>query len=788
MKLRAEMTLVFFSLCLALTVLPLGLDGYDNQGPHQMINRLALRILWETYKQRPELKTYVFSGPEALRPLRGESIIQKGDLYEWDQQWFLTVTGVFKSIKAGEKTMAYADWLEEGGYAADEPEMWQALRHFYDPTAPPAKRYLTDFKDWNLWAARNAGRLFANMPQVDAVEWAVEGAASGTFRANEYSWNRGVEFMRRALYSTESQAKKDELFAAAWRALGETMHLLADMTVPAHVRNDSHPGLGLVPLIGVTDSWGSLKKDPYEAALTANVIRADIYDLLVGTRHPTAEGLRGSLDAGLAAKIDAIPDTENPSAPAQNIRALFHALALFTNQNFFSQDTFSGTLDGKPIAPANKLPAYASPKLENCPVEGDFRVKVFPNGDKVLMGVKDWTSTSGWTVTRATAISQGRVLLPAALYAGAKMLDWYIPRFQVTIALDQDLKKLTGKVVHVPHGPYVGRAQLIYNKPGAWREGASLSIDGQKLDPALYTLKVDQGVIEGDLKAVAALRDTKEHAVELELDLGGIRVKSAPLRAASAVAVKEASTLKLTGSYISGPVLTCLGYLPRDLGRMTNVIIAWSDHVGDSPVMTASGKDKGLIYLQNRYNPDLQKSCWYFALLTPADIKPGTYSAEINYYENHQGPFTVPVVIRLMGEEAAAPARPDSTAQAYVDSFLSDVKSQRESVAADLEKEKQADIAGELASLREQKAKRRAALEQEISGLKKSLETAEGEEAEYIRKELQKRSDKLGSLDAAYQSREDDLVRLHEQKLASLERIKKEMEEWEASFRAARGK
>jgi hypothetical protein len=109
-------------------------------------------------------------------------------------------------------------------------------------------------------------------------------------------------------------------------------------------------------------------------------------------------------------------------------------------------------------------------------------------------------------------------------------------------------------------------------------------------------------------------------------------------------------------------------------------------------------------------------------------------------------------------------------------------------MAAALEKEKQADIAGELASLREQKAKRRAALEQEISGLKKSLETAEGEEAEYIRKELQKRSDKLGSLDAAYQSREDDLVRLHEQKLVSLERIRREMEEWEAAFRAARGK
>ncbi|MCJ7611196.1 MAG: hypothetical protein MUP19_02955, partial [Candidatus Aminicenantes bacterium] len=199
---------------------------------------------------------------------------------------------------------------------------------FCRPHGSPLERYLTDFKDWNLWAAQNAGRLFTNLPRLNAVDWAVEGPAVSTFKPNEYSWNRGVEFMRRAFHSTESQARKDQLFAAAWRALGETMHLLADMTVPAHVRNDSHPGLGLVPLMGITDRWGSLKKDPYESTLEANVIRADIYDLLVGTRHPTAEGLRGSLDAGLATKIDAIPDTENPSAPAQNIRALFHALAL----------------------------------------------------------------------------------------------------------------------------------------------------------------------------------------------------------------------------------------------------------------------------------------------------------------------------------------------------------------------------------------------------------------------------------------------------------------------------
>lgn len=773
---------------LALSLAPPVLLGYDNQGPHQMINRLALRILWETYRHRPEMKLYAFTGPEASRPLRGESVVQKGDLYEWDQQWFLTLAGVFKPMKPGDKAMSYSEWIEEGGFTADEPEMWQALRHFYDPTAPVGKRRLTDFKDWNLWAARNAGRLFTNMPRLDAVAWAVEGPADGSFKPNEYSWNRGVEFMRRACFSQESPADKDRLFAAAWRSLGETLHLLADMTVPAHVRNDSHPGLGLVPLIGVTDRWGSLKKDPYESTLEANVIRADIYDLLAGNSHPTLDLLRRFLDPALAEAIDAIPDREDPGAPERNIRGLFHALALYTNRNFFSQDTFSGTLEGTAIAPANKMPAYASPRLEDCPPDGNYRVREIPGAGKTLMGVKDRLSTSGWSVSRAVAVSQGRVLIPAALYAGAKLLDWFIPRFEVAVTLDGEAKKLGGKVTPLPHGPYGGRSLPVYNKPAAWKEGVSLYIDGEKLSPALYSLSIERGLIEGDLKAVTKLRDSKEHSVELEIDLGGIRLKSPPARMSSAPTVEDAEPFRLSGSYITGPSLTCLSYYPRDLGRLTNVLIAWSDYVGEASVMTASGKDSGLIYLQERYNPDFGKNCWYFGLLIPPRLDPGAYSAEINYYLDHRGPFTVPVVIKVEGEGSAAPGRAGADGQAYRDSLLKDVASRLGNAASELEKEKQVDLGAKILELRAGKAKRRAQYEEDLAGLKKTLENAPEEEADRLRREIRKISDRLASLDEAFQQREDELVRDHERKMAALDRLRRELSDWENALRAAQGR
>jgi hypothetical protein len=755
------------------------LVAYDNQGPHQMINRLALRILWQTYGQNPDLKNYVFKGPAALRPLKGESIVERGDLYEGDQPWLpANVTGLFKIIRSGEKSLNCSEWIEEGGYTAEEPELWQDLRHFYDPAAAPGSpRYLSDFRDWGLWATNNAGRLFSELPQIDAVDWAVEGPARGRFQPNEYSWDRGVDYMRRAFSNAESVDQKDRLFAAAWRALGETLHVLADMTVPAHVRNDSHPGLGLVP--GLTDKYGSLKKDPYEAFLDSATIRSEIYDPLFGQRHPTAGLLGQHLDPDLAAQIDAIADMENPSSSDLNIRSLFQAVADITNRNFFSQDTFSGLLQGKVIQPANLMPAYATPRLEDCPEEGGYRVRVFPDGSKVLMGQKDRTSPSGWAVNRAVALSQGGRLIPLALYSGVKLIDWFIPRIKVIIVVDPATKKLKGQVAHIPHGPFTDKAALLYNKPRAWKEGAFLYLDGEKQDPASYSLQVEQGLIDGDLRGLTRLSDGQEHRLELELDMGGIQVRSEPAR------MTGKSTFRLTGSYIAAVAMASQVLLPRDLGRMVGTTVAWSDYVGDFPIMTVTGALKGIVYLQNRLSPKDQKNSWTYALIIPPDMKPGTYAAEMNYYLDYKGPFSVPISILVAGERTGPAARMSSVAQASLNDFLNDLKAQIGSVTGSLDKEKQLDLARAKSDILAQKTAKKGQLEEDIRGYKKALETAQGQEAEKFRKKLDWATSFLNSMDETYLRLEEDFLQKHEQKIATLQRVKRELENWESAVRAA---
>ncbi len=168
--------------------------------------------------------------------------------------------------------------IEYGSQAEDSPNI-RCLAHFYDPV------YETG--------------LFGNL---SAKQWALSSVAQGLldvkydiFLANvsqnlfesetDFSFNRAVfEYVHGyKLRGLES--------------LGHTLHLLEDMAVPDHTRNDDH-------------AFGS----PYEEyAKMWNKDNIDIADNLIENR-------------------------QNPVVYS-NLNDYFYNLALFSNQNFFSKDT-----------------------------------------------------------------------------------------------------------------------------------------------------------------------------------------------------------------------------------------------------------------------------------------------------------------------------------------------------------------------------------------------------------------------------------------------------------------
>jgi hypothetical protein len=212
---RSSVLAALAMLAMLLPLSAVGVLAYDNQAragekksPHSTINELAIATLVKTRvteanRPDPILERYQFQNLDSnkLRRLTGESVVGVGDYRD--------------DLTIGDKQLTFAEWIQEGGFTADEPEIQMSLLHFYDPTQDAGQRYLTDIPDigryyammqrrrsdplktlkfwnWRPWQTPRRDIPTAN-PETDAVYWAVRGDQPGRFFQNQYSWNRGGE-------------------------------------------------------------------------------------------------------------------------------------------------------------------------------------------------------------------------------------------------------------------------------------------------------------------------------------------------------------------------------------------------------------------------------------------------------------------------------------------------------------------------------------------------------------------------------------------------------------------
>ena len=484
-----------------------GLFAYENDGtarsvkggPHRAINRLALLRFFEESKADPVVSRYDLA---RSRTLLDETYVSGG---------------MFRP-GTGDRSATFTRWIEEGGYTADEPELYASFRHFYDPLALNSEMdaplteqlvdavlpalanprvgvpYLTDdLNSLNRVHVTIAGTTVN--PRIHAREWAIDGPANNGSSGNPYCWKKGVEYVEKAFSATGPE--KQRLWAKAWRSLGETMHLLGDMTSVPHVRNDSHPSASTY-LGAASNDVGRLRSDPYEAlAQEALVV----------------------VSAGGAPP--AVPLGETPEA-------LFDAVAGFTNASFFSADTIAGTdpVSGEEVTNANGMRPYPSPRLEECREENGYLVKEVA-GRTVRMAHRSWLASAGWGAAKghvrlssACVRDQASILVPLAVAANVKLVDLFLPRVRVEVTdVDLTTKKLRGRVVHVPYGALT--KELKYSSgPG---ELSTVRLDDGPQDFERYRVEIRDGVVEADL---SGLDLRKGQRLRLDVEVGGIVVKS----------------------------------------------------------------------------------------------------------------------------------------------------------------------------------------------------------------------------------------------------------------------
>ena len=482
------------------------LRGYDNDnkartmtsGPHRTINKLAIDQFFATLAKDPILARYDLKGAPQLL---GEAVATPG----------LTLADCIQGDKSG----SFRWWVEEGAYTADEPEWYASFRHFYDPLAVNGgATWLTDHLDdlgivWSACAPNIAQLLLGTRfnPRIDAMTWALEGPAGDGMGENRYCLKRGVGYMKEAFASTKPD--KQRLFAKAWRALGETMHLMADMTSVPHVRNDSHPGMAI----------GALGFGNYNA--NVGIMKADPYESM--TRESLIESLgKGAVDPVVGSRIKA----------ARTPEELFRSVATYTQSHFFSADTLSGTDHlGRAVTPANGMPAYPAPKLEPTgfnPQTGYYTKQIFNR--PVRLTHETWLGANGWgDPMHATQISyacvqdQAAILLPIAVAANARLIEMVLPRVEVKLAsFDPVTKVLHGQVLHRPSGVH-STAMTFNSGPSQF---FNLWVDGSLQDWNRVKLTVVGNQITADLKGLELRSGQK---VRLGLDVGGIMVRSVDL-------------------------------------------------------------------------------------------------------------------------------------------------------------------------------------------------------------------------------------------------------------------
>jgi hypothetical protein len=452
-------------------------QSWDNAKAHPKINELAFdRFVTEWMPKDENLKQASIANSEcegeAWDPDMGIVIgLASTDLY-------IPVVN-FQNIqyKSEDRKKTIKDWLISGGFSADEPEAPQALRHFYDPEREP--HYLTDFVNDMPWTS-------SLNPATSARDWAFGNTS------NLYSFPKARRYFMEAVAVPD--APGNVMYGKAWRAIGETMHLISDMTVPAHVRNDCH-----IPFTAAT-------RDPFEFHTTDTDVEA------YGTgNYPPASSIN-----------------YKRTYPGQgDLSSLMHDVAKWTNNNFFSRDTLP--IEGKTTT-ANGKEAYQLPAISWPVKPGYYMGKV--DGKDIILAKASlagflWKSTQ-LELDANVWSSYYRFLIPTAIEASAAVLDAFLPRYEVKIdSIKQDPSNKT---------QYIVQCSLNLIKTNVWpdpselivKNGATLKVVNKKTGKENdWPVRCPQG---GDLNKITwkGQLEPGDDEITLEYNLGGYVIISKP--------------------------------------------------------------------------------------------------------------------------------------------------------------------------------------------------------------------------------------------------------------------
>lgn len=198
--------------------------------------------------------------------------------------------GVWERV--GEKRLE--EWLKYGAEMEDQPAC-RASNHFHNPSLLWTEAGLTD-THW-IALARCTFDNYQHDARISNLTWGTGylsnniGYRDGEIlNKNEWDWDSSREYLYTYLTGKDSDgnlvaeddSSRQQYLAKSIQSLGQVLHLLQDMAVPAHVRNDFSQGHMFFKPFLPTDDLKTWKCNPFERYVKDNNSRVWFNDIEKG--------------------------------------------------------------------------------------------------------------------------------------------------------------------------------------------------------------------------------------------------------------------------------------------------------------------------------------------------------------------------------------------------------------------------------------------------------------------------------------------------------------------------
>jgi hypothetical protein len=164
-------------------------------------------------------------------------------------EYIKQVLGLSGGIKEKLNGVEIMEYVEEGGRREDEPEgLWLYItnkarnnNHFHNPLEPLLEHAGLNLKLWipipQRWPKPPS---FFHLEGQSSVVWAQNPNQDPHQElGGNWSWHDARDYFYKGL-TLEEKTQREEALGKAFRALGQLMHLVQDLSVPAHTRNEVH--------------------------------------------------------------------------------------------------------------------------------------------------------------------------------------------------------------------------------------------------------------------------------------------------------------------------------------------------------------------------------------------------------------------------------------------------------------------------------------------------------------------------------------------------------------------